>query len=99
VDIVTENEDAAAGEGIRTLDPNLGKVVIQRPLEWLPFHETPEIPDEQIDHIGIDLRKPALLRPAFIGSACSSAMGFLALPTSQQGRPIGIDAQNFLSFG
>ena len=27
VDIVTENEDAAAGEGIRTLNPNLGKVV------------------------------------------------------------------------
>jgi hypothetical protein len=26
-------------------------------------------------------------------------MGFLALPTSQQGRPIGIDAQSFLSFG
>ncbi len=69
------------------------------PLEWLPFREAPEIPNEQIDHLGIDLRKPALLRPAFICSACSSAMSFLALPTSQPGRPIGIDAQNFLSFG
>ena len=32
-----------------------------RPLEWLPFRETPEIPDEQIDHLGIALRKPARL--------------------------------------